>query len=111
MAKKYENLPIFWRSKSDPDLFKEELRSHLVPKQYKLQNFQILSSLSWQKKYENLPISCRSQGDLYSFKEELCSQFVPQLFQPLGEKLSYYNEKWFSSHHFGFKSSRKLKFY
>ena len=33
-----------------------------------------------------------------------------QLFQPLGEKLGYYNGKWFSSHHFGFKSYRKLKF-
>ena len=33
-----------------------------------------------------------------------------QLFQPLGEMLSYYNENWFSSHHFGFRSSGKLKF-
>ena len=33
-----------------------------------------------------------------------------QLFQPLGEKLSYYNGKGFLSHHFGFKRSRKLKF-
>ena len=33
-----------------------------------------------------------------------------QLFQPLGERLSQYNGKRFSSHHFGFKSSRNLKF-
>ena len=32
MAKKYENLPISCCSKGDPDLFKEQLRSHLVPK-------------------------------------------------------------------------------
>ena len=33
-----------------------------------------------------------------------------QLFQPLGKKLSYYNGKWFSCHHFGFKSFKKLTF-
>ena len=35
MAKKYENLPHSCWSKADPDLFKKELRSHLVPIQYK----------------------------------------------------------------------------
>ena len=35
MAKKYENLPRSCRSKADPDLFKDELRSHLVPLRYK----------------------------------------------------------------------------
>ena len=35
MAKKYKNLTISCRSKGDPNLFKEELRSHLVPKLFK----------------------------------------------------------------------------
>ena len=35
MAKQYENLPRSCRSKADPDLFKDELRSHLVPIRYK----------------------------------------------------------------------------
>ena len=35
MAKKYENLPRSCRSKADPDLFKDQLRSHLVPIRYK----------------------------------------------------------------------------
>ena len=33
-----------------------------------------------------------------------------QPFQALGEMWSYYNGKWFLSHHFGFRSSGKLKF-
>ena len=36
--------------------------------------------------------------------ERYCPLPGSQLFQPLGEKLSYYNGKWFSSHRFGFKA-------
>ena len=39
-----------------------------------------------------------------------CKLCASQLFQTLGEMLSYYNGIWFSSHHFGFRSSKKLKF-
>ena len=50
------------------------------------------------------------RSNVYDFSEfKVVSN--SQLFQPLGEKLSYYNGKWFSSHHFGFKCSRKLKFW
>ena len=47
--------------------------------------------------------------NIYSFPRRF-AKYSPKLFQPLGELLSYYNEKWFSIHHFGFGNSGKLKF-
>ena len=35
ISKKYQSLPNSCRSKVDNDMFKEELREHLVPKRYK----------------------------------------------------------------------------
>ena len=41
---------------------------------------------------------------------ELSGLFSAEPFQLLGEMISYYNEKGFSSHHFEFRSYRKLEF-
>ena len=48
--------------------------------------------------------------NMYRTRFKLLPFACTQLFQPLGEMLSYYNGNWFSSHHFGFRSSGKLKF-
>ena len=55
--------------------------------------------------FKNITLRWRERGRRAYNTNQICSQ----LFQPLGEKLSYYNGKWFPSHHFGFKGSRKLK--
>ena len=44
------------------------------------------------------------------FSKPKSIEVYAQLFQPLGELFSCYNGKGFSSHRFGFGSSKKLKF-
>ena len=58
--------------------------------------------------------SCTSQGTITTSIIWCLPYFnltySAQLFQSLGEILSNYNGKWFSSHQFGLRSSGKLKF-
>ena len=71
-------------------------------------------STNSNKSFKGFHLECDNEQYVkvfFSSQNKITRNLISQLFQPLGEILSYYNGKWFSTHHFWFRSSRNLKFW
>ena len=73
--------------------------------------FRLILNINFHKKYLVLWLGYHCDKSKRNLTATNQTRYFTQLLQPLGEMLSYNKGKGFSSHHFGFRSSSKLKFW